>query len=55
MTARLEIWDQVTGQRREIPALAGCYETSDMSASSGGAHLIEPGPESDASAAEAPA
>ena len=55
MTARLEIWDQVTGQRREIPALVGRYETSDMSASSGGARLIGPGPENDASAAAAPA
>lgn len=55
MTARLEIWDQITGQGREIPALVGRYETGDMSASSGGARLIEPGPESDASAAAGPA
>ena len=55
MMARLEIWDHGTGQRREIPALVGSYQTGDMPVSSGGAHLIEPGPESPASAEEASA
>jgi hypothetical protein len=54
MTARLEIWDLFTGQRREIPAVVGSYETSDMLVSSGGAQLIEPGPENDAQPEAAP-
>jgi hypothetical protein len=33
----------------------GSYEAGDMPVSSGGAQLIEPGPESPASAEEAPA
>ncbi len=49
LAARLEIWDHFTGLRREIPAEVGSYETSEMSTSAGGAQLIEPGPEIDAS------
>jgi len=48
MNARLELWDQLTGKRVNLPAEIGAHEKDDMVPSSGGAETLGPEYESPA-------